>query len=58
MATQFPLDPEIDDEFDLNGSLYIWNGEAWTVVANVTQGGGGGAAGGGVNMAVSWWFGV
>jgi hypothetical protein len=58
MATQFPLNPEIDDEFDLNGSLYIWNGEAWTVVANVTQGGGGGAVGGGVNMAVSWWFGV
>ena len=46
------------DEFDLNGTLYVWNGEAWTVVANVTQGGGGGAAGGGVNMAVSWWFGV
>jgi hypothetical protein len=58
MATQFPLNPTVDDEFDLNGSLYIWNGEAWTVVANVTQGGGGGTVGGGVNMAVSWWFGV
>jgi len=58
MATQFPLTPAVDDEFDLNGTLYVWNGEAWTVVANVTQGGGGGAVGGGVNMAVSWWFGV
>jgi hypothetical protein len=55
MTTKFPLNPTIGDQYDLNGTLYEWNGEAWRIVSNISSGGGGGTS---TNIATTWWFGV
>jgi hypothetical protein len=56
MPTQFPLSPTVGDQYDLNGTLYQWNGEAWIIVSNISSGGGGGGTS--TNIATTWWFGV
>ena len=40
-AAGFPESPDLNDSHTINGVVYIWNGEAWDMVANEGGGGGG-----------------
>ena len=40
MAINFPSNPSVDDTYELNGTVWVWDGVTWTVVASTGGGSG------------------
>lgn len=40
MAINFPSNPSVDDTYELNGTIWVWDGVTWTVNASAGSGSG------------------